>query len=265
MERGWHRCWRYPTVAGWIATVALVIPLSAEAALAGGEKGQANTEPGVASDSAEPTPGRAENKGPLKNPCFDNNAEGWDRTVYGSPSTVKLDTKIVHKGKHSLRISAEEPSDTALGQEVRLEPYRCYRLGGWVRTRQLDPHGAPVFGTLQVQRPGGKGIIASGKNHQGDTDWTQVEVFFEAPPDGLAVSWSSTSVSARAREPPGSTTSSSMRSMVPTSPCASRARRFILKRSIPFSMANLSSISAIWSLVCGPRSCTTVVSRALAL
>jgi alpha-L-arabinofuranosidase len=120
----------------------------------------------------------------LQNPGFEGKLEGWSRTVYGAPSTIEPDDKIVHKGKQSLRISAGEPSDTALGQEVQLRPGRYYRLSGWVRTRQLDPHGAPVVGTFQVQRPGGNGVLASGVNQQGDTDWKQVEVPFEAPPDG---------------------------------------------------------------------------------
>jgi alpha-N-arabinofuranosidase len=120
----------------------------------------------------------------LKNPGFEAGDDGWARAVYGAPSTIAADTRIVHEGKQSLRIAATEPSDTALGQDVRLRPGRCYRLSGWVRTRQLDPHGAPVCGTFQVQGPGGSPILASGANHQGDTDWTRVEVPFEAPADG---------------------------------------------------------------------------------
>jgi alpha-N-arabinofuranosidase len=97
-----------------------------------------------------------------------------------------VDDTIRHEGKQSLRISAAEPSDTALGQEVQLRAGRLYRLSGWVRTRGLDPHGAPVFGTFQVQMPGGHGFIAGGLNHGGDTDWTEVVIGFQAPPDGRA-------------------------------------------------------------------------------
>jgi alpha-N-arabinofuranosidase len=122
----------------------------------------------------------------LKNPGFETRLDGWSLHVSGAQPTVEADSQIVHEGKQSLRISAAEASDTALGQEVRLPPGRCYRLSGWVRTRQLDPRGAPVHGTFQVQRFGGKGILASGANHQGDTDWTRVEVPFEVPADGQA-------------------------------------------------------------------------------
>ena len=43
---------------------------------------------------------------------------------------------------------------------------------------------APVFGTFQVQNPGGKGIIAGGTNHGGDTDWTEESIPFMTPADG---------------------------------------------------------------------------------
>ncbi len=88
------------------------------------------------------------------------------------------------EGRTSLHVRATEPSDTAFGQELALKPARYYRLTGWVRTRGLDPHGAPTFGTFQVQNPGGRGVIASGKSHGGDTDWTQVSVPFRSPADG---------------------------------------------------------------------------------
>jgi alpha-L-arabinofuranosidase len=121
----------------------------------------------------------------LKNPRFETGRDGWSLDVYGAKPTVVKDTDVVHDGKQSLRIAATEPSDTALGQEVRLQPGQLYRLSGWVRTRGLDPRGAPVHGTLQVQNPGGTSTIASGANHGGDTDWTEVAVWFEAPAGGL--------------------------------------------------------------------------------
>jgi alpha-N-arabinofuranosidase len=123
---------------------------------------------------------------PLKNPGFEAALDGWDLRVYGHKPTVAADTHLFREGKQSLRISSAEPTDAALGQEVRLRPGGCYRLGGWVRTRGLEPQGARVYGTFQVQRPGGRGTLASGVNHRGDTDWTREEVYFEAPHDGRA-------------------------------------------------------------------------------
>ncbi len=122
--------------------------------------------------------------GELTNPGFEKKTEGWSVHVYGADSQIDSDATVLHEGKLSLRIKAAEKSDTALGQEVTLRPGRCYRLLGWVRTRGLDPSSAPVFGTFQVQNPGGKGIIAGGTNHGGDTDWTEESIPFMTPADG---------------------------------------------------------------------------------
>jgi alpha-N-arabinofuranosidase len=120
----------------------------------------------------------------LENPSFETGTKGWEVHVYGAKSDVTSDTKVTHEGKQSLRISARELSDTALGQDVSLKAGRYYRFTGWVRTRQLDPHGALVFGTFQIQKPGGKGVIATGTNHKGDTDWVRETITFEATADG---------------------------------------------------------------------------------
>jgi alpha-N-arabinofuranosidase len=123
---------------------------------------------------------------PLQNPDFESSSatEGWEMHVYGAQPQVALDTQVFQGGRSSLRIAATEASDTALGQEARLKPNQWYLLDGWVRTRRLDPLGAPTFGTLQVQNPGGRGTLAAGANHGGNTDWTRVTVYFKAPPDG---------------------------------------------------------------------------------
>jgi alpha-N-arabinofuranosidase len=120
----------------------------------------------------------------FKNGDFTAKLDGWSVHVYGAQSTLVLDPAVVHEGKPSVRIAAADHSDTALSQDVQLEPGRCYRFRGWVRTRNLDPHDAPVCGTFQIQRSGGKGTLASGPNHQGNTDWTRVTLDFEAPPSG---------------------------------------------------------------------------------
>jgi alpha-N-arabinofuranosidase len=122
----------------------------------------------------------------LANPSFEaaSPQEGWEVAVYGARPQLTRDTQIFHEGHSALRIHADAPSDTALGQEIRLQPGRAYRLRGWVKTQGLDPHNAPVYGTLQVQRPGGRGVLASGGNHGGDTDWAEVSAPFLAPADG---------------------------------------------------------------------------------
>jgi alpha-N-arabinofuranosidase len=122
----------------------------------------------------------------LANPGFERTPvqTGWEVNVYGATPHIERDTRVFHGGRASLRVSADEPSDTALGQEIRLQAGRCYRLRGWVRTQGLDPHGASVYGTLQIQWPHGSGVLASGANHGGDTGWTEVSVPFLAPSEG---------------------------------------------------------------------------------
>ncbi|MDP2896797.1 MAG: alpha-L-arabinofuranosidase C-terminal domain-containing protein [bacterium] len=125
-------------------------------------------------------------EGPLVNPGFESNVlhEGWSLHVYGAPPTLAQDTAVCHEGRQSLRVSAAEPSDTAFGQEMDLQAGRLYRLTGWIKTQNLHPKGSPVFGTFQIQNPGGQTTLMSGRNHGGDTDWTQESILFRAPPGG---------------------------------------------------------------------------------
>jgi len=55
---------------------------------------------------------------------------GWELSVYGAQPRIDRDTQIFHEGRSALRISADSPSDTALGQEVRLTPGRAYSFRG---------------------------------------------------------------------------------------------------------------------------------------
>jgi len=90
----------------------------------------------------------------------------------------------VHEGRQSLRVSAEEPSDTALGLELPLKPGAAYCFSGWVRTRDLTPEPRSwTYGTYQIQDiPGG--VLARMRNHKGATEWCREQVSFRAPADG---------------------------------------------------------------------------------
>jgi len=44
--------------------------------------------------------------------------DGWEIVTYGARVDVAIDDKEVHEGWQSLRVTASEASDTALGQEV---------------------------------------------------------------------------------------------------------------------------------------------------
>jgi alpha-N-arabinofuranosidase len=122
----------------------------------------------------------------LRNGGFEEGLSGWEIHVYGAYPRLEPDAEVRHGGKQSLRITANELTDTALGQEVMLTPGRWYRFRGWVKTHALVPRDGPVYGTYQIQRPRGQGVIVSGANHRGNTDWTEITVHFQAPPDGRA-------------------------------------------------------------------------------
>ena len=108
---------------------------------------------------------------------------GWSRATYGAEPNVVVDRKTGHGTVASIGVSATEPSDTAFATDVKVAPGHFYYLSGWVKTEDLDPKGSPVYGTIQVQSPGGH-ILASGHNHSGTTPWTFESVSFMAPANG---------------------------------------------------------------------------------
>lgn len=109
--------------------------------------------------------------------------KGWSLHVYGAKPELTLDTVIRHEGQQSLRVSATEPSDTALTQDIKVCVGQLYRLKLWVKTTNLDPNGAPTYGTCQLQMPN-KHFITQGQNHRDNTNWTQETIFFYAPRQG---------------------------------------------------------------------------------
>jgi alpha-L-arabinofuranosidase len=129
---------------------------------------------------------RAGEAGALVNPGFESRAplDGWELITDSPSARVELDSGVAHDGAQSLRISADLPSDTALGQDLVVRPGAWYRFSGWVKTRGLDPMDAPVCGTFQVQRSPDRSVIAGGPSHSGDTPWSRVELVFRAPADG---------------------------------------------------------------------------------
>lgn len=131
-------------------------------------------------------PGAAAGSGALRDPGFEGETvlEDWKTVVYGARPEMGRDGEVRHEGKYSLRVRASELSDTALFQEIALKPGGWYRLNYWVKTSDLRPETASVCGMVQVQQPEGRGRIASGANHQGNTEWTEEKVWFAAPPPG---------------------------------------------------------------------------------
>ncbi|MDR3689190.1 MAG: alpha-L-arabinofuranosidase C-terminal domain-containing protein [Fimbriimonas sp.] len=122
--------------------------------------------------------------GDILNGDFSSGMDGWMRATYGADPTVAIDSVIRHGSSPSLKVTSAAVTDTAFGQDVKVHPGAVYRLTGWVKTKDLDPHGAPVVGTIQVQENGR--ILSSGHNHSGDTDWVHESAYFVAPSSGIA-------------------------------------------------------------------------------
>jgi hypothetical protein len=120
----------------------------------------------------------------LRNGDFEEGLSGWEIHAYGTYPRLEPDTQVRHGAKQSLRITANELTDTALGQNVKLTPGHWYQFRGWVKTDALVPQGATVYGTYLIHRPDGGGEIAKAANHGGDTDWTEITLNFRAPRDG---------------------------------------------------------------------------------
>lgn len=122
--------------------------------------------------------------GGLEEVGADHLPTGFSKAVYGAQPDIVLDTAVFREGRHSIRISAREPSDTAIAQDVDLKPDTPYCFSGWVRTQDLAPEArAWTYGTFQIQDRRGR-LIARLGNHKGTTDWTEEKVYFLTPPDG---------------------------------------------------------------------------------
>jgi hypothetical protein len=141
----------------------------------------------VALKSLQQTPAPSPKRGWLRNPSFEDGFIGWEKRADPDSLIIDFDTEIKKHGRQSLHVTAIQWIDAGFAQEVVLRPNQWYQLSGWVRTRDLDPGANSwVYGTFQVQKPNGSGIIETGKNNKGNTPWTEVVVPpFQAPGDGL--------------------------------------------------------------------------------
>ncbi len=102
----------------------------------------------------------------------------WNLANYGA-------RPVYRAAGDGLELSSDAPSDAAIAQDVAVEPGEIYRFSALVRTRDLRPEGAPVYGTIVAQQVGG-GNLAVGHNHAGTTAWSEEAVTFVAPISGKA-------------------------------------------------------------------------------
>jgi len=123
--------------------------------------------------------GEAQPAGPLPNASFeqagtDGLPVGFRKYVYGAQPTIAFDSQVKKDGRQSLRVSAEQPSDTAVAQDIQLKPGAGDRFTGWVRTSDLAPEPRSLtHGTFQIQdaaiREGDWKLVTT--NDRDDTAW----------------------------------------------------------------------------------------------
>jgi hypothetical protein len=103
----------------------------------------------------------------------------WEPT---GPAILSWAKPQAHGGRHSLRITATTPSDSAWTQTVHLAPNQLYRLTGWVKT-------AGVAHTAELVDAGANLSVVGTWDHTtavvGTHGWTFVSLLVRAPADGL--------------------------------------------------------------------------------
>ncbi len=132
--------------------------------------------------AAAPTALRAETAKPpvnlLPNPSFEQeNGQkpvGWKPATWGGKGVFSY-AATGRTGKRSLLIESTDGADVGWQAAVGVEPRATYRLSGWIKTENVEPKG-------------GKGALLNLHNLQptatkaltGTSDWTRVEVVFDA-------------------------------------------------------------------------------------
>ncbi|MEE8467990.1 MAG: hypothetical protein V3T22_06015, partial [Planctomycetota bacterium] len=113
----------------------------------------------------------------LPNPSFEEHAPGpaptaWRVRTYAG----RADHRLVQEGRAGgwcLEITSTQGADTSWYADVAVNPAGTYRLSGWVRTRNVQEAMGGLFNVHAL------GQTVTGAL-QGDSDWRQVEVVFEA-------------------------------------------------------------------------------------
>ena len=120
----------------------------------------------------------------LPNPGFEELAAdqktpvGWKRRDYGSKPGNKTvvwgvvnDPKLVHAGKHSVRVIARGDDDTSLFADVTLKPNTEYRLSAWIKTHAMR-------GKASLNDHIGR--AETDKVTARESDWAEVDVVFNS-------------------------------------------------------------------------------------
>ncbi len=120
----------------------------------------------------------------LPNPGFETLAkqdrkmpEGWTVRHYGKrPGNagaqwgIVIDPKMVHSGKHAMRVITRDDADTSSFADVPLKPNTDYLIKAWIKTHAFR-------GKASLNDHIGRAETSSLKR---DGDWTEVEVIFNS-------------------------------------------------------------------------------------
>lgn len=107
-----------------------------------------------------------------------NRFRGWN--FHDEPGVVSFpDHQIVHSGKTSIRMenfSAQPAGNARVMQEVKVHPYRCYRVSLWVRTEGLRPSN--LFRILVLA--GDRDLAPRQFDIPPSSDWRKVTLLFNS-------------------------------------------------------------------------------------
>jgi len=107
-----------------------------------------------------------------------NTAKGM--AFHDEPGRVSyIDTSTAHSGKASLRFenfSAQAAGNARVMQEVRVRPWRCYRVSVWVKTENLRP--AENFRILALA--GERDLAPRSFNVPPTSDWRKLSMIFNS-------------------------------------------------------------------------------------
>lgn len=107
-----------------------------------------------------------------------NRFTGW--RFHDQPGEVSfVDTAVRHTGRASLRMENFRANPHGHGrvmQEVRVHPYRCYKMTLWVKTEELQPTSAFMVQVLADNRT----LAPIEFNLSPTTDWTKLVLIFNS-------------------------------------------------------------------------------------
>jgi len=121
-------------------------------------------------------------KNVVVNPSFEDVENGlpvgWRTANWGGRAAAAglafaVDDTAAHSGMRSVRIASTAGSDASFQTVVPVKPYAKYKLGGWIKTKDVKP----VTGRGALINLHGLGVATPAVT---DTqDWTRVEVVFD--------------------------------------------------------------------------------------